>query len=171
MLRSARNSIPVSPMSVVGLGFISMSFRKSCPFVRKELPLMRYPTSARPWTSPTLPRVDGAAHLIRGTFIESPLRPRCLIYVKERTNAIFWSAWRKAAIHWEILAERVSGILKTEWLDKRPLRNWSEAQAYIVQIIGLENSRRLYQRFRFFDAGSGASQWNRDPTQVRLMGQ
>ena len=35
------------------------------------------------------------------------------------------------------LAERVNGILKTEWLDKRPLRNWSEAQAYVEQIIGL----------------------------------
>ena len=38
------------------------------------------------------------------------------------------------------LTERVNGILKTEWLDKRPPRNWSEAQAYVEQIIGLYNS-------------------------------
>ena len=29
------------------------------------------------------------------------------------------------------LTERVNGILKTEWLDKRPPRNWSETQAYV----------------------------------------
>ena len=39
-----------------------------------------------------------------------------------------------------VLAERVNGILKTEWLDKRPLRNWSETRAYVEQVIGLYNS-------------------------------
>lgn len=34
-------------------------------------------------------------------------------------------------------------ILKTEWPDKRPLRNGSEA--YVEQIIGLYNSRRPHQ--------------------------
>lgn len=48
MLRLARNSIPVLPMSAAGPGFIGMNFWESCPFVRKVLPLMRYPTSARP---------------------------------------------------------------------------------------------------------------------------
>lgn len=47
------------------------------------------------------------------------------------------------------LAERVNGILKTEWLDKRPLRNWSEAQAYVEQIIGLYNSLRPHQSLSF----------------------
>lgn len=47
------------------------------------------------------------------------------------------------------LAKRVNGILKTEWLDKRPLRNWSEAQAYVEQIIGLYNSLRPHQSLSF----------------------
>lgn len=47
------------------------------------------------------------------------------------------------------LAERVNGILKTEWLDKRPLRNWSEAQAYVEQIIGLYNSLRPHQSLSY----------------------
>lgn len=47
------------------------------------------------------------------------------------------------------LAKRVNGILKTEWLDKRPLRNWSEAQTYVEQIIGLHNSLRPHQSLSF----------------------
>ena len=47
------------------------------------------------------------------------------------------------------LSERVNGILKTEWLDKRPLRNWSEAQAYVEQIIGLYNSLKPHQSLSF----------------------
>lgn len=45
------------------------------------------------------------------------------------------------------LAERVN--VKTEWLDKRPLRNWSEAQAYVEQIIGLYNSLRPHQSLSY----------------------
>ena len=66
------------------------------------------------------------------------------------------------------LAERVNGILKTEWLDKRPLRNWSETQAYVEQVIGLYNTKAS-SKPQFSDAGSGASLRNRDPTQVEKL--
>jgi len=47
------------------------------------------------------------------------------------------------------IAERVNGILKGEWLDKRRLTNWSDAAAYVERIITLYNTERPHQSVSF----------------------
>lgn len=47
------------------------------------------------------------------------------------------------------IAERVNGILKTEWIDKRRLKSWDDAQSYIEKIIGLYNNERPHQSISY----------------------
>lgn len=46
-------------------------------------------------------------------------------------------------------AERVNGILKNEWIDKRHLKSWHDAQFYVEKIIGLYNNQRPHQSISF----------------------
>ena len=43
------------------------------------------------------------------------------------------------------IAERVNGILKTEWLDGQHFASWSDAVSYVNRIIGLYNEERPHQ--------------------------
>ncbi|KAA6320260.1 hypothetical protein EZS27_029943 [termite gut metagenome] len=43
------------------------------------------------------------------------------------------------------IAERVNGILKTEWIDKQHLKSWEEAQWYVKRVIQLYNTERPHQ--------------------------
>ena len=47
------------------------------------------------------------------------------------------------------IAERVNGILKTEWIDSQHLSSWNEAQAYVEKIINLYNNERPHQSVSF----------------------
>lgn len=47
------------------------------------------------------------------------------------------------------IAERVNGILKSEWIDKRRLKSWDDAQVYIEKIIGLYNNERPHQSISY----------------------
>jgi transposase InsO family protein len=47
------------------------------------------------------------------------------------------------------IAERVNGILKTEWIDRQHLGSWSEAQTYVEKIINLYNHERPHQSISF----------------------
>lgn len=47
------------------------------------------------------------------------------------------------------IAERVNGILKTEWLNKRRLRSWDDALLYVEKIIDLYNNDRPHQSISF----------------------
>jgi transposase InsO family protein len=47
------------------------------------------------------------------------------------------------------IAERVNGILKNEWLDKRRLKSWEDALSYVEKIIDLYNNERPHQSISF----------------------
>jgi len=47
------------------------------------------------------------------------------------------------------IAERVNGILKTEWIDRKHFGSWDDAQAYVEKIINLYNSERPHQSLNF----------------------
>lgn len=47
------------------------------------------------------------------------------------------------------MAERVNGILKNEWIYKRHLKSWHDAQSYVEKIIGLYNNQRPHQSISF----------------------
>ena len=47
------------------------------------------------------------------------------------------------------IAERVNGILKTEWLDKQRLKSWDDALSYVGKIIDLYNNERPHQSISF----------------------
>ena len=47
------------------------------------------------------------------------------------------------------IAERVNGILKTEWVNKRRLKSWDDAQGYIEKIITLYNNERPHQSISY----------------------
>jgi putative transposase len=47
------------------------------------------------------------------------------------------------------IAERMNGILKTEWIDKRRLKSWEDAQSYIEKVIGLYNNERPHQSISY----------------------
>jgi len=51
------------------------------------------------------------------------------------------------------IAERVNGILKTEWIDKRRLKSWDDAHGYIEKVIGLYNNERPHQSISFLTPG------------------
>ena len=99
-------------------------------------------------SSPSL--TDGAAHLTRRALVDPSLGPRCPILppgLYQGTEQTQYDGKRRSSEN--APAKRVNGILKTEWLDKRPLRDWSEAQAYVEQIIGLYNSLRPHQSLSY----------------------
>lgn len=48
------------------------------------------------------------------------------------------------------IAERVNGILKTEWLEKRRLTSYDEATSYMEKIINLYNNERPHQSLDYF---------------------
>jgi hypothetical protein len=43
------------------------------------------------------------------------------------------------------IAERVNGILKTEWIDKQHFKSWEDAQGYVKRVILLYNTERPHQ--------------------------
>ncbi|KAA6316914.1 hypothetical protein EZS27_032848 [termite gut metagenome] len=43
------------------------------------------------------------------------------------------------------IAERINGILKTEWIYNRNFKSWQEAELYVKQIIDLYNNQRPHQ--------------------------
>ncbi|KAA6351399.1 hypothetical protein EZS27_001208 [termite gut metagenome] len=43
------------------------------------------------------------------------------------------------------IAERINGILKTEWIYNRNFQSWQEADLYVKQIIDLYNNQRPHQ--------------------------
>lgn len=47
------------------------------------------------------------------------------------------------------IAERVNGILKTEWLNKRRMKSWDDALSYVEKIIDLYNNERPHQSISF----------------------
>lgn len=47
------------------------------------------------------------------------------------------------------IAERVNGILKTEWIAKRRLKSWDDALGYIEKIIDLYNNERPHQSISY----------------------
>lgn len=47
------------------------------------------------------------------------------------------------------IAERVNGILKTEWIERKHLKSWQEAQEYIKQVIELYNTKRPHQSISY----------------------
>lgn len=47
------------------------------------------------------------------------------------------------------LAERVNGILKTEWINWEEFESFSHAQTRIEEIISLYNTRRLHRSHQF----------------------
>lgn len=47
------------------------------------------------------------------------------------------------------IAERVNGILKTEWLNKRRLKSWDDALSFVEKIIDLYNNERPHQSISF----------------------
>lgn len=47
------------------------------------------------------------------------------------------------------IAERVNGILKTEWIDGKHLKSWEEAQSYVKRVIELYNNERPHQSISY----------------------
>ena len=47
------------------------------------------------------------------------------------------------------IAERVNGILKTEWLYVQRLKSWTDALSYVENIINLYNNERPHQSLNF----------------------
>lgn len=47
------------------------------------------------------------------------------------------------------IAERVNGILKTEWLDGKHLKSWDDAQSYVKRVIELYNNERPHQSISY----------------------
>ena len=47
------------------------------------------------------------------------------------------------------IAERVNGILKSEWLNKRQLKSWDDALTFVEKIIDLYNNERPHQSISF----------------------
>lgn len=47
------------------------------------------------------------------------------------------------------IAERVNGILKTEWIAKRRLKSWDDTLGYIEKIIDLYNNERPHQSISY----------------------
>lgn len=47
------------------------------------------------------------------------------------------------------IAERVNGILKTEWIDGKHLESWEEAQSYVKRVIELYNNERPHQSISY----------------------
>lgn len=47
------------------------------------------------------------------------------------------------------IAERVNGILKTEWIDSKHLKSWDEAQSYVKRVIELYNNERPHQSISY----------------------
>lgn len=47
------------------------------------------------------------------------------------------------------IAERINGILKTEWIDSKYLKTWEEAQSYVKHVIDLYNNERPHQSISY----------------------
>lgn len=47
------------------------------------------------------------------------------------------------------ITERVNGILKTEWLNKRRLKSWDDALTFVEKIVDLYNNERPHQSISF----------------------
>ena len=47
------------------------------------------------------------------------------------------------------IAERVNGIVKTEWINGQHFKSWDNAKSYVEKIIGLYNSERPHQSLSF----------------------
>ena len=47
------------------------------------------------------------------------------------------------------IAERINGILKTEWIDKAQLKTWDNAVAYVGKVVGLYNKERPHQSLSY----------------------
>lgn len=102
------------------------------------LKALRQALSALPDGTSLIHHSDRGVQYCNGAYIKELEKRNALISMTENGDPLE-----------NAIAERVNGILKTEWIDKRHLRTWDEAQSYVEKVINLYNSERPHQSLSY----------------------